>query len=244
MHRDPPGERAFLARSRYLDLKYSETRTPHGSYPQKLAQWLLDNVYGRTGSLLDIGSGRGDHLAAFAELGFDVTGVDIQAKSAELAGTFRVEIVDLDAEPLPFEPASFDFLFSKSVLEHLENAASFLAEARPVLRPGGTIAVFTPSWEHTYKRIFYSEYTHRRPFTRQSLAEALLLAGFEDVRVRPFVQLPAVWERPFLLPAVRAVRALPLRYRPLDEARWPDGLNKLIRFSKEVVLLGTARNPG
>ena len=89
-----------------------------------------------------------------------------------------------------------------------------------------------------------SEYTHRRPFTRQSLAEALLLAGFEDVRVRPFVQLPAVWERPFLLPAVRAVRALPLRYRPLDEARWPDGLNKLIRFSKEVVLLGTARNPG
>jgi len=240
---DDAAERGFLAGSSYHDLKYSQTRAPRGSYPQLLARWLLDNVYERPGRLLDLGSGRGDHLEAFAELGFDVTGVDIAPRSVEMGGRFRVEIVDLEAERLPFEPASFDHLFSKSVLEHLRNPASFLSGARAVLRPAGRIAVFTPSWEHTYRRIFYSEYTHVRPFTRQSLDEALTLAGFENVEVRPFLQLPFVWRRPGLAPLAGVVRALPLRYRPLDDAPWPDAVNKLIRFSKEVVLLGTATSP-
>jgi SAM-dependent methyltransferase len=243
MRDDKAAERRFLAGSPYLDVKYSEARAPHGTYPQLLAEWLLAHVYERPGRLLDLGSGRGDHLAAFAQLGFDVTGVDISPRSAEMASGFRVEVVDLDAEPLPFDEGSFDHLFSKSVLEHLRNAASFLANARTVLRPGGRIAVFTPSWEHTYRRIFYSEYTHVRPFTRQSLHEALTLAGFEDVTVRPFLQLPFVWRRPALAAVPALVRALPVPYRPLDRAPWPDNLNKLIRFSKEVLLLGTARAP-
>jgi SAM-dependent methyltransferase len=244
MRDDRAGERRFLASSRYLDLKYSEARAPHGTYPQQLARWLLENVYERPGRLLDLGSGRGDHLEAFAELGFDVTGVDISPRSAEMAPEFNVEVADLDAEGLPFEPQSFDHLFSKSVLEHLRNAASVLANAREVLKPGGRVAIFTPSWEHTYRRIFYSEYTHVRPFTRQSLHEALTLAGFEDVSVRPFLQLPLVWRHPALAPLTSLVRALPLPYRPLDRAPWPDNANKLIRFSKEVMLLGTARAPG
>jgi SAM-dependent methyltransferase len=232
-------ERNFLAESSYLDLKYNETRSPRTAYPQQFARWLVENVYQGTGRLLDLGSGRGDHLAAFAALGFAVEGVDIAPRSVELAAGFRVHRVDFDAEPLPFPPESFDYVFSKSVLEHVRNAASFLAGAREVLLPGGRAAILTPAWEYTYRRIFYSEYTHVRPFTRQSLHEALTLAGFEDVSVRYFRQLPFLWRRPALTPLAEVVRLMPLPYRPLDEARWPPMLNTLIRFSKEVLLLGT-----
>ena len=236
-------ERSFLARSRYMDLKYSQARAPAGSYPDLLARWLLDNVYGRPGRLLDLGAGRGDHLAAFERLGFEVVGVDINERSPELAGGFRIETVDLESQPLPFEPASFDSVFSKSVVEHLRAAASVLAGVREVLRPGGRAAILTPSWEHTHRRIFYSEYTHVRPFTRHSLHEALVLAGFEDVQVRTFRQLPFLWRYPALEPAVAALAALPLPYRPLDAAPWPARVNTLVRFAKEVMLLGTARRP-
>ena len=237
-------ERDFLARSRYLELKYSDRRAPRTSYPILLAQWLLEHVYGETGRLLDLGSGRGDPLRAFAEVGFDVQGVDIAPRSAEMAGKLPVQIVDLEAEPLPFEPETFDAIFSKSVIEHVRAAASFLAGARGVLRPAGRIAILTPAWEYTYGRAFYSEYTHVRPFTRQSLAEALTLAGFVDVESSYFHQLPFLWRRPRLRPVATAIRTLPLRYRPLDDdARWPPRLNTLIRFSKEVMLLGVGTRP-
>lgn len=236
-------ERDFIAGSGYIDLKYSETRSPHTAYPHLLAAWLLENVYGRPGRLLDLGSGRGDHLSAFAGLGFDVEGVDIAPRSIELAAGFTVHRVDLEAEPLPFEPESFDFVFSKSVIEHVRTAASFLSGAREVLRPGGRAAILTPAWEFTYRRIFYSEYTHVRPFTRQSLHEALTLAGFEDVSVRYFHQLPFLWRRPALGPLAALARALPLPYRPLDPAPWSPRVNTLIRFSKEVMLLGTGTRP-
>jgi SAM-dependent methyltransferase len=241
---DDGTERAFIAESQYLDLKYSEKRAPKSAYPLLLATWLRDNVYGRPGTLLDLGSGRGDHLDAFRALGFDVTGVDISRRSAELAPEHRVEIVDLDAEPLPFDDEAFDFVFSKSVVEHIRGTASFLAGARRVLRSGGVAAILTPSWEHTYRRVFYSEYTHVRPFTKQSLHEALVLAGFEEISVRYFRQLPFLWRLPFLTAAVDVVRHLPLPYRPLDRAPWPARANTLIRFAKEVMLLGVARNPG
>ena len=148
-----------------------------------------------------------------------MVGVDIAERSPELAGGFTVLSVDLETEPLPF------------------------ADARRILRPGGRVVVITPSWKHTYRDVFFSEYTHVRPFTAHSLAEALTLAGFVDVRVDYFRQLPFLWRRPYLLPLVEAVRLVPAPYRPLAAAPWPPALNKLIRFSKEVTIMANARVP-
>jgi SAM-dependent methyltransferase len=237
---DDHSENTFLAQSRYLELKYSDERAPQSAYPDKLASWLLANVYERPGALLDLGSGRGDHLAAFARLGFDVTGVDISPRAVTAAERFTVLEVDLEHEPLPFDSESFDFLFSKSVLEHIQNATSFLAGAREVLRHGGKIALLTPSWKHMHGEAFYSEYTHVRPFTLPSLGEALTLAGFEDVSVRYFRQLPVTWRSRPARAAAAALGRLPLPYRPLHAAPWPQSLNKTIRFSREVLLLATA----
>ena len=236
-------EQSVLAAPTYLDVTYSSASVPYGEYPHLLAQWLLKNVYPKPGCLLDLGCGRGEHLSAFARLGFDVAGVDISPRAPELAKGYHVEVADLEHDALPFTSDSFDFVFSKSVIEHMRHPTCLLSKALEALRPGGTAVIMTPSWAHTHWGPFYIDHTHVTPFTVPSLAEALTMVGFESVTVSHFYQLPFLWRHPFLKPVVFAVAALPLPYRPYQSALWPDGLNKLIRFSKEVMLLGIGRKP-
>lgn len=234
----------ILTSASYLDLTYSTVRAPYGDYPSLLGRWLLRNVYRRPGRLLDVGCGRGEHLSAFVALGFDVAGVDISPRAPELAAGFDVKVADLERDALPYPAGTFDFVFSKSVVEHVREPARLLARTVEALRPGGVAAIMTPSWEHTYWGPFYVDHTHVTPFTAPSLADALALAGCVNVRVSYFYQLPFLWRHPWLWPVVRLVAALPLRYRPYHAgARWPDAVNKLIRFSKEVMLLAVGEKP-
>ena len=234
---------ATPGRAAYLDVKYSCAAVPYTGYPRALAHWLRDHVYGDVGRLLDLGCGRGEHLAVFAATGFDVAGVDASPRAPELARGFDVRVADLERDPLPFPRGSFDFVYSKSVVEHLRDPVALLARACEALRPGGVAAVMTPSWAHTYWGPFYIDPTHVTPFTAPSLTTAFEMAGFTDVTVSHFYQLPAVWRVPALRLFARLVARLPLPYRPYQRAPWPARLNTLIRFSKEVMLLGVGRRP-
>lgn len=233
----------LFSNPRYLEVTYSSERTPYTEYPYLLAQWLFKNVYKKPGRLLDFGCGRGEHLAAFARLGFDVAGADASPRAKELAPHYPVEVIEPSSDSLPFLPNSFDFVFSKSVIEHLREPTQFLSKGIEALRPGGTAVIMTPSWAHTYWGPFYIDHTHVTPFTIPSLTDAMTMVGFESVAVSYFYQLPFLWHSPFLKPLVRMFAALPLPYRPYQGAPWPEGLNKIVRFSKEVMLLGVGKKP-
>jgi SAM-dependent methyltransferase len=229
----------------YLDLTYDPQRLPYTAYPHQLAGWLAKQVYRRPGRLLDVGCGRGEYLAAFARLGFETAGLDVSPRAPQLAAGFAVKVADLDREPVPFAAGSFDFVFCKSVVEHTRRPVNLLARVREALRPGGIAVVMTPSWRHSYRGAFYIDHTHVTPFTAPSLADALALAGFEGPTVKHFRQLPFLWRQPALNPLISLLAALPLSYRPLDPgACWPQAVNTLIRFAKEVMLLAVARRPG
>lgn len=237
---DTPEKQTILKDSKYLEVTYSEERAPKGDYPSLLARHLMETAYGgRTGRLLDIGSGRGDFLDAFFRLGYVVAGTDISPFST----CDQVKGCNLECEPLPFPKNSFDFVFSKSVIEHLHAPHHLVSGAFRVLKPGGIAVIMTPSWAHTYWGPFYIDHTHVTPYTIPSLTDVLAIAGFEEVRTRYFYQLPVVWRHPSLIPAVRLFAALPFSYRPWQETRWPDSFNKLIRFSKEVMLISVCRKP-
>ena len=139
---------------------------------------------------------------------------------------------------MPFPTSSFDFVFSKSVIEHLHSPSVLLSKAVAALRPGGMAVIMTPSWAHTYWGPFYMDHTHVTPFTATSLSAALQIAGFKQVDVSYFYQLPFLWRYPFLKPIAWTIASLPLPYRPYQTAPWQESCNKLIRFSKEVMLLG------
>jgi len=226
---------------KYIELLYSEDRRPQSGYPARLATHLRDHWYGGTGSLIDIGCGRGDMLKALFAAGYTVAGVDLSPVSVEVCKPHPVFIANLEKEALPFSEASFDHVFSKSVIEHLHNPMPFLKEALRVLNPEGTAVIMTPSWVHTKWGPFYLDYSHVTPFTLPSLRDAMNMAGFRDVRVIHFRQLPFLWQFPWLKPLIDMLSTLPLRYRPMYESRLSTKMNTLIRFSKEVMLLGIGR---
>lgn len=235
-----PDAESVLLEAAYLDLTYSPERAPIGDYPLLLARLLLERHYGAPGRILDFGCGRGDALRAFASLGFEAVGADVSPRARELASEFEVAVIDPAMSQLPFESGSFDAVFSKSVVEHMEAPMDLAREAHRVLRPGGGLIVMTPSWEHQAWGPFYIDHTHVTPFTAPSLKDLLVLAGFENVVCDHFHQLPFVWRSRFLRLVPWLVAKLPLPYRPYRErAPWPEGLNKLIRFSKEVMLLAS-----
>ena len=121
---------------------------------------------------------------------------------------------------------------SKSVIELFYYPESIVNEISRVLRPGGVSLTLTPDWHINY-RMFYCDYTHRTPFTVESLRDLLLIHQFNDVLVERFRQLPAVWKHPKALV-------------PLSElTRWaaPGAMkrhSKWARFSKEIMLLASA----
>jgi SAM-dependent methyltransferase len=88
-----------------------------------------------TGSLLDVGCGTGSYTAALAELGWDVTGVDISEDMLRRARARGVRTVHADAASLPFEAASFDAAVSVFASTDVESLAAVAREIVRVLRP-------------------------------------------------------------------------------------------------------------
>jgi len=232
-----------LKRSAYLKFVYSDRRRPPSKYNDELAAHLTETIYGRAGRLLDIGCGRGDMLRAFENAGHDVHGVDISPSVAELCRPFDVSVVDVERESLPYGADEFDFVFSKSVIEHMRNPLALLEAAYRVLKPGGVAAIMTPSWLHHGWGPFYLDFTHVTPFTAPSLGDAMHIAGFTRVEVRYFRQLPFLWKMPVMTLPIWLFSKLPLPYAPMNEmpAFWPQSINKLVRFSKEVMLIAVGQ---
>lgn len=224
--------------SSYIDHIYDEARKPKSHYPAQLAAHLRDSWYKNTGSLLDVGCGRGDMLSALFDAGYSVAGVDLSPTSIESCKPHPIKIANLETEPFPYGDESFDYIFSKSVIEHLNQPLPFLKQTLRVLKPEGNAIIMTPSWIHNQWGPFYIDFTHVRPFTKPSLRDAMQMAGFKNVRVSHFRQLPFLWRHPWMTPAIQLLAQLPLRYQPMHEIKLPVKLNTLFRFSKEVMLIG------
>jgi SAM-dependent methyltransferase len=230
--------KSVLEDSKYLEHTYSNEIAPPSVYPNLLSMWLLQNAYGKTGKIVDFGCGRGDYLHAFRGLGFEPAGLDI-SPSIENLSDYTVEKMNFEDDELPFPKESFDFAFSKSVIEHLRDPHYYLKGIRDSLKDGGKAVIMTPSWSHTYWGPFYIDHTHVSPYTLFSLKTALEIAGFKNVKVNYFYQLPFLWRFPWLKPLVKLFAKLPLPYSPYNEVPWATSnqLNKLIRFSKEAMLI-------
>ena len=228
----------FFSDRKYIDFIYSSKLKPKTNYPFQFANYLETRFLKKKGSLIDLGCGRGDMLKAFKKIGFKVAGVDLSPLSVELNNSIPIEISNLSKDELPYDDSSFDYVFSKSVIEHLDNPSFLINESLRILKPGGKCIFLTPSWKHNYWGPFYNDHTHITPFTQFSLKNILSMSGYSKVKVFHFRQLPILWRYPFLKIISICIAKSPLRYSPMYEVSLPESLNKIIRFSNEVMLLG------
>ncbi|MFC2059499.1 class I SAM-dependent methyltransferase [Chloroflexota bacterium] len=229
----------------YLETIYFADEYSPDKYPQKLCDYLTERYFKMEGdspkTLLDIGPGKGNHLVGFTRNGMIVKGLDKRVECREILPDVDIRECDLEKGPFPFEDNYFDFVFSKSVLEHVRNTENIVKETYRVLKPGGISVQLTPDWATDYK-YFWDDPTHVRPFTRKGLMEAFMFEGFEDVECKGFYQLPFLWKYP-KLNYIRLIIAfiVPnfLKFKDREERIQ----RVLIRHSKERMLLVSARKP-
>jgi len=230
----------------YLETIYFRDEYDENAYPQKLCDYIIEKYIephfaefeGKT--LLDVGSGKGNHLVGFGRRGMDVFGLDKRGECIEALKDFDIRSSDIESEPFPFDENSMDVVYSKSVLEHVSNADNFLSQVYRVLKPGGVAILLTPDWGTTYK-IFWDDYTHVKAWTRKGLQNAMLMHGFSQVESNLFRQLPAVWKYPQINFLCDIISVLPESFKWKDKEE--SEFREWIRFSKEKMLLAVGTKP-
>ncbi len=224
----------------YLSVVYSTDRTPKTAYPLQLATYLMKRFrLDRQGSILEVGSGRGDFINAFHAIGMSASAID-REESASTDRGVQFKKTDLETEPIPFSDNSFDVVYHKSVLEHFYRPDHIMSESLRVLKPGGKLIFLVPDWESQYKT-FYEDVTHCRPYTVNAIRDLLMMNGMQDSGAEKFYQLPVVWAFPILKAVNRVLRI----FIPTLAARKLTSLTgiKYFRWSVELMILGYGTKP-
>ena len=220
----------------YVTVVYNETDRPLTNYPARLTKYLVELFDIKLGQkLLDVGCGRGEFLCGFIQCGVEGYGVDRSRVAEKHCPEATLRTADLECEGIPYPDNYFDIVYSKSVIEHFYYPEKLIQEIHRVLKPGGLVITLCPSWEFNY-RTYFEDYTHRTPFMRSSLRDIYLINGFQDISVKNMRQLPILWGRgKWLLFISELTRLLaPEFLKPYS---------KWIRFSKEIMLIGSAKKP-
>jgi SAM-dependent methyltransferase len=98
---------------------------------------------------LDLGCGDGRLTRVLSEKvgGLRLVGIDVDPQETMLAENERLyeRVHTTTAEHIPEPDASFDFVVSVSVMEHIPNLEAVLTDAGRVLKPGGRLITTVPS---------------------------------------------------------------------------------------------------
>lgn len=220
-----------------MSVVYNEKRTPKTDYPLKLASYLFTRFDMQKGEkLLEIGCGRGDFLKSFQQLGADCYGLDLAESAVAQLRHLQVKKADVSKESFPFEANAFDFVYHKSLIEHLYSPDHLMRETYRVLRPGGRVIILTPDWLSQMK-VFYGDFTHCRPYDVNSLHDVLQVYGFSDITTERFYQLPVIWRQPWLKILCKVLQIVLSTPNARGLARIT-GI-KSFRWAVELMVLGT-----
>jgi SAM-dependent methyltransferase len=183
----------------YIDARYKED-PEREKFGIKFARYIHDIFYEKPGKILDIGCGRCWYLEGFKQLGYDCYGTDydmLAVKDGVKKGFKLKRAMVKDIKPkqlLPYEDETFDYIFCRSVIEHVlpRDIELFVEEMYRVLNKGGKLYVLTPHYKRTHKN-FFDGLTHYTPFTKWRLKEFLKFKGFKNVKIGLFDNLPYIW---------------------------------------------------
>lgn len=113
--------------------------------PMEMAasKWRKKLLSGVKGKVLEVGIGTGKNIPYYPD-NVELTGIDFSPKMVEIArkkakNKSNIEILEMDAEDLNFNPNSFDTVITSCVFCSVPNPVKGLKEIRRVCKNGGNI---------------------------------------------------------------------------------------------------------
>ena len=142
---------------------------------------ICRQVTDRRPRILDVGCGTGANLILLSKYG-DAEGVDVSEDALAFCRERGLDKVKLGAgEELPYEDGTFDLVTAFDVVEHMDDDLAGLSEMRRVLRPGGRVLLFVPTFMFLWG-LQDDVSNHRRRYRLPQLRKVLEQAGFEIER--------------------------------------------------------------
>lgn len=187
--------------SRLLEVRY-EGYLSDGRIAKQFAQTYLPQEMhiGKGRHAFDIGCGRGRHVAILNQLGFTVTGMDIQ-KHPYWRKLSKANLIVGSVECLSYFPDTiFDFIVCMQLLMYLDDDAGALAHIRRMLKKDGYLLLQVTNKENLHtlltKRPLTQDPYLQRYYSESELCSKLGRNGFKVDRVwtekvyTPFLVLP------------------------------------------------------
>jgi len=134
----------------------------------------------KSGKILDFGAGIGTFARRLSERGFDVTCLE---PDPGLAARLRAAGLEARESMDEFAAASFDYVFTLDVLEHIEDDAAAVRQIAGKLKPGGRLLVYVPAFPMLYSSMD-RKVGHFRRYRRRALQKIIVEAGFSSVEAR------------------------------------------------------------
>lgn len=173
---------------------FATAQTELGSVPPASAMWLDSALIAHgvhRGRILDVGCANGSLIHAMRGLGWEVSGVDLNADAVAIAQKHGLDAVAGTLETVRFDSGRFDVVYLGDVIEHVPSPRAMVREAHRILRLGGLIAMRTPNARSGYAlmTLMMSRLTglpwahaeapyHLHEFSLQSLNRLLESNGF------------------------------------------------------------------
>jgi ubiquinone/menaquinone biosynthesis C-methylase UbiE len=145
--------------------------------------------------LADIGGGTGNYALVLQREGWKPVVIDRSSEMLAHASCKGLAVTTADARCLPLADESFDAAMLVSMLHHVDDRATVLAEARRILRRGGCLALMV--------------------YTREDIEDLWFLDFFPSTRAWMQATHPALAE---LLQALPGAQRCPVVFADIEDA--------------------------
>lgn len=152
---------------------------------------LVGRQTGKTGTILDIGSGTGAFLNEMQQHGWKATGLEPDAAAREKASALYGITAQEPAQLFELKAGSFDAITMWHVLEHVHELHSYIRQIEQLLKADGKLFIAVPNYT-AYDAKVYGEYwaaydvpRHLYHFSPAAIGHLLKPYGLQLTTIRP-----------------------------------------------------------
>jgi len=180
----------------YMNARFGAGRSPASNMGLWVMPLLvplrqqLDYFYrhlpSHAGRLLDVGCGNGVFLQRAAQAGWDVKGIEPDARAVDAARRTGLDVIEGTLDSVG-DLGMFDVITASHVIEHVHDPSAFLRQIFERLRPGGRVWLATPNVDSLGHRRFAGAWRGLEPprhitvLSLPALSGLLADAGFDQI---------------------------------------------------------------